>query len=105
MTTPPVLVYSPEEAATILHCRPSWLKEQARLRRIPFTMIGGAYRFTAEHLAEIVRLGEQAAAVPVRQASRRISAPAGPDAPILQGRPPRRARGPDMPAGHAPTAA
>ncbi|WP_408909799.1 DNA-binding protein [Streptomyces luteolus] len=35
------------------------MKEQARKKRIPFTRPGGAYRFTAEHFAEIVRLFEE----------------------------------------------
>jgi hypothetical protein len=30
------------------------LERQAAARKIPFTMLGGAYRFTADHLAAIV---------------------------------------------------
>jgi len=56
----PVLpaVYTADEAAAILKCTANWLKEQARKRKIPFTKIGGAYRWTPAHLQEIIRLGE-----------------------------------------------
>ncbi|GAA0360234.1 helix-turn-helix domain-containing protein [Actinoallomurus spadix] len=53
------LLHTPDEAAEILRCKPSWLKEQARKRRIPFTFIGGAYRFTNAHLEQIIRQFEQ----------------------------------------------
>ncbi|TDC47093.1 DNA-binding protein [Jiangella ureilytica] len=51
-------LYTAEEAATLLRCKASWLKEQARLRRIPFTMVAGAYRFTRAHLIQIVESNE-----------------------------------------------
>jgi excisionase family DNA binding protein len=47
------------EAAAILRVRESWLERQAAARKIPFTMLGGAYRFTDAHLAEIVRMHEE----------------------------------------------
>jgi excisionase family DNA binding protein len=47
-------VYTLDEAAAILRVRPSWLERQAAARKIPFTMLGGSYRFTADHLAAIV---------------------------------------------------
>jgi excisionase family DNA binding protein len=55
----PVAVHTLDEAAAILRVRPSWLERQAAARKIPFTMLGGAYRFTAEHLAAIIRQYEQ----------------------------------------------
>jgi excisionase family DNA binding protein len=51
-------LYRPAEVAEILGCSEWWVKEQARKRRIPFAWIGGSYRFTAEHIAEIVRASE-----------------------------------------------
>ena len=48
-----------DEAAAILRVRKSWLERQAAARKIPFTMLGGAYHFTAEHIAEIVRINEK----------------------------------------------
>lgn len=36
----------------------SWLERQAAERKIPFTKLGGEYRFTDAHLAEIIRLNE-----------------------------------------------
>lgn len=53
------VVHTVAEAAWILRVKESWLERQAAARKIPFTMLGGCYRFTAEHLAEIVRLNEQ----------------------------------------------
>jgi excisionase family DNA binding protein len=47
-------IYTLDEAATILRVKPSWLERQAAARKIPFSMLGGSYRFTAEHLAAIV---------------------------------------------------
>jgi hypothetical protein len=43
----------------MLQCSEWWIKEQARKRRIPFSLIGGSYRFTDEHIAEVIRLFEQ----------------------------------------------
>lgn len=55
----PLTVYTADEAALILKVKPSWLERQAAARRIPFTMLGGAYRFTAEHLRQILAEFEQ----------------------------------------------
>jgi excisionase family DNA binding protein len=52
-------VYTSDEAAVILRVKKSWLERQASFRKIPFTMLGGSYRFSNEHLQEIVRLFEQ----------------------------------------------
>jgi excisionase family DNA binding protein len=53
------MLYTTAEAATILRVKKSWLERQAAARKIPFTMLGGCYRFAPAHLAEIVRLNEQ----------------------------------------------
>ncbi|TDE09339.1 DNA-binding protein [Jiangella asiatica] len=53
-----VQLYTPDEAADLLRCKASWLKEQARLRRIPFTLVAGAYRFTVDHLIQIIENNE-----------------------------------------------
>lgn len=55
----PIAVHTLIEAAAILRVKPSWLQRRAAARSIPFTMLGGAYHFTAEHIAEIVRLNEK----------------------------------------------
>jgi excisionase family DNA binding protein len=52
-------LFRPAQIAEALGCSEWWVKEQARQRRIPFTRLGGAYRFTAEHFAEIVRVFEE----------------------------------------------
>jgi excisionase family DNA binding protein len=50
-----VLVFTVDQAAETLHVKKSWLERQAGQRRIPFTMLGGSYHFTEEHLLKIVR--------------------------------------------------
>ena len=52
-------LYTAAEAAEILRVKQSWLKRQAAARKIPFTMLGGAYRFTDGHLAAIVQMHEK----------------------------------------------
>ncbi|HET9138779.1 helix-turn-helix domain-containing protein [Actinophytocola sp.] len=73
-----LVLYTKYEAAEILRVKVSWLERRAAARQIPFTMLGGTYRFTPEHLAEIVRLSEPsggAAAVrPERRRQRRREA-------------------------------
>ncbi|GHE88317.1 hypothetical protein GCM10018772_09990 [Streptomyces fumanus] len=56
---PPPRLYRPEEIAETLGCSAWWVKDRARRRLIPHTRVGRAYRFTAEHLAEIIRMHEQ----------------------------------------------
>ncbi|MFI2274295.1 helix-turn-helix domain-containing protein [Catenuloplanes sp. NPDC020197] len=51
-------IFTAEEAAAILRVRKSWLERQAGMRRIPFTLLGGSYRFTASHLQAIIRIFE-----------------------------------------------
>lgn len=67
-----IRIHTKEEAAEILRVKVSWLERRAAARQIPFTMLGGAYRFTDAHLAEIVRLNERGALVtPVAPATGR----------------------------------
>lgn len=61
--TSEILVGSPamhtaEEAARLLKVKRSWLERQAAARKVPFSMLGGSYRFSDRHLAEIIRLNE-----------------------------------------------
>lgn len=88
------ILHTPEEAAELLACKPSWLREKARRREIPFTLVGGAYRFSDAHLTRIVQQFEQApgrpAAPPVRR-TRPASEPAPASGPAqLKARRPRR---------------
>ncbi len=80
-------VYTLAEAAQLLRVRESWLERQAAARRIPFTMLGGSYRFTGDHLIQIVRMHESTPATEVP--------PPGPDSR----RQPRTARGKAAPVG------
>ena len=52
-------LYTAAEAAEILRVKKSWLERQAASRKIPFTVLGGSYKFTPAHLAAIVRMHEQ----------------------------------------------
>jgi hypothetical protein len=87
-------LHTPQEVAEALGCSAWWLKEKARRRLIPFTYVGGAYRFTAEHVAEIVRLYEAVPSVPQRSVPVTSPARAGTTVPAerLAARPPRRLR-------------
>ncbi|MDF9814148.1 helix-turn-helix domain-containing protein [Streptomyces sp. SPB162] len=93
-------LYRPDEVAAVLGCSAWWVKDRARRRQIPFARVGRAYRFTAGHLAEIIRLHEErpttaarppAVGAPPAVAARRSGAPepAAPS-PRLRARPPRR---------------
>jgi hypothetical protein len=52
-------VYTAADAAGILRVKQSCLKRQAAARKIPFTMLGGACRLTADDLAAIVQMHEK----------------------------------------------
>ncbi|MET9952361.1 DNA-binding protein [Streptomyces sp. NPDC006339] len=54
-------LHKPEEIAESLGCSTWWLKEQARKKNIPAVKIAGAWRFTDQHHAEILRQFEIAA--------------------------------------------
>lgn len=58
MITIATTLFTTAEAAEILKVKKSWLERQAAARKIPFTMLGGAYRFTDGHLAAIVQMYE-----------------------------------------------
>jgi len=88
-----LVVRTLDEAAAILRVRKSWLERQAAARKIPFTMLGGAYRFTDAHLAEIVRMNEKfpAAGEPkverTRCGSQKLTQPNGASITPLRPRP------------------
>lgn len=91
------LLYTPEESSRLLNAeeiKPSWLKEQARRRKIPHCLVAGKYMFTAGHLVEIIQQFERPAvedqeAMP---ALRRHAKSGDADLPRLTARPPRRGR-------------
>ena len=88
-----IVSYDAEEAGKIIGQSAYWMKEQARAGKIPFTRVGRQYRWLPQHLAEILRAGEQkpravlAARAPAR---RRASAD---NSAVLQARPQQRKRG------------
>ncbi|WP_078592059.1 helix-turn-helix domain-containing protein [Streptomyces megasporus] len=100
-------LYRPEEIAEALGCSAWWVKDRARRSLIPHTRVGRAYRFTAGHLAAIIRLHEETPVRPAQPAGN-VAAPSSttasrdgspqprrhPTAPAnrLRARPPRRAQ-------------
>lgn len=98
------LVHTADQAAEIIGngCKASWLKEQARLRKIPFTMPGGRYGWTDAHIDEIITMFEHRPEprTPARTRPRQ-AAPAVPVPAVTQlhGRVPKRlAALPQVPA-------
>ena len=57
---PPPRWRSIGEAATVLNVPENWLRKKVSARAVPFTRIGRHVRFTAAHLEQIIRAGEQA---------------------------------------------
>jgi hypothetical protein len=83
------------DVARILGCSEWWVKEQARNRRIPYSWIGGSYRFTDQHITEIVRLFEVRpveARVPAQRSTMQAGDTEGSPVSYLKARTPRRAR-------------
>jgi len=96
---PQPLCHKASEVAVMLGISQWWIKEQARHGRIPYTWLGGSYRFTTEHIAEIVRLFEVRPTEPtttaavVRLTPRSTTAPRDSGPPtLLRARRPRRTR-------------
>lgn len=48
-----------DEAAALLRVPRSWLRDRVSARLVPHTRLGRHVRFTAEHLAQIIAIGEQ----------------------------------------------
>jgi hypothetical protein len=102
-----IALYRPADIAKVLGCSEWWIREQARRRRIPFSWIGGSYRFTDDHLTEIIRLFEVR---PAEVAPPLSESPASPrtrvarptqQAARLRARTPRRALGAAPPSSTA----
>lgn len=94
-------LHTAKQVAEQLNSTVSWVKEQARRRRIPFVLVSGQYRFTDEHIAEIVRLFEvrpETAEAPSPRRTARASAPQDDRTQALRARP-QRTRKKQAPAG------
>ncbi len=94
-----LVMHTAEEAARLLKVKRSWLERQAAARKIPFSMLGGSYRFSDRHLAEIIRLNEVAPVPPARdvsglERSRRSGRPSGEPAGTVAPLRPRPRSGP-----------
>ncbi|MCZ1001071.1 helix-turn-helix domain-containing protein [Streptomyces mirabilis] len=82
-------LYRPEEIAETLGCSAWWVKDRARRRLIPHTRVGRAYRFTAGHLAEIIRIHEEPATRSAQRTSPGTPQPAPATTPSRTGRLPQ----------------
>jgi excisionase family DNA binding protein len=71
-------VYLPRDIAKALHCSEWWVKEQARKGRIPFSKVGGSYRFSADHFDEIMRIFEKRPVEPLNVAADLVPVPRRP---------------------------
>jgi excisionase family DNA binding protein len=87
-------LYTAAGAAEILKVKRSWLERQAAARKIPFTMLGGTYRFTDAHLAAIIQIHEKMPSASGKRGTRprprraRLSVPsAGNGVTVLRPRP------------------
>jgi len=93
----PPRAWSTAEAAELLRCTASWLKEQARSGAIPYVKLAGSYHFTDGDLDEIIRIfGTQPRKASPPRAPRTRAAPAtapGRQPATLQPREPRGPRG------------
>lgn len=81
-----------DQLAAHLGVKRSWVKDKVAARQIPFTKVGKHVRFTEEHVAQIVAMGEQSAITtpPRLTVVRRGHPPAGPSTPPPPPAPPRR---------------
>ncbi|MFE5580246.1 helix-turn-helix domain-containing protein [Kitasatospora sp. NPDC056531] len=81
-------LFRPADVAKALGMSEWWVKEQARRGRIPFTRPGRAYRFTAEQVAEIVRMYEARPTIVAVSQARAVAA-AAPTKPTRDPQPSR----------------
>lgn len=52
-------VYTVQQVADQLQIKASWLRARCEGREIPFTMLGGQYRFTDAHIEQIIAAHEE----------------------------------------------
>ncbi|WP_030260070.1 helix-turn-helix domain-containing protein [Streptomyces violens] len=91
-------LYPAADVAEALDCSEWWVKEQARRRRIPFIKSGSGYRFTKDHVQEILHIleerPEQTSEPDRHHSAKRRQAGTASTAPVVQlrARRPRRAQ-------------
>jgi hypothetical protein len=95
-------LHTPEDLAAMLGRSRWWVCEQCRRGRFPSIKPGGSYRFTDQHVDEILAILEQAPAAAIRKGRGRAAKPkhisparssGATSAVRLEARPPRRRRG------------
>jgi hypothetical protein len=91
-------LYTAAEVAEALRCSKWWVLEQVRRGRVPcYSDVAGGYRFSAEHVATMLRLRERQPVEPAPAVEAEWLEAAGPVALVdeparLVARVPRRAR-------------
>jgi excisionase family DNA binding protein len=65
---PTPMLYTPEQAASLLQVRPSWLRKKATAREVPCTFVGKHLRFSQADLAAIIAAGSTSASSGRRRA-------------------------------------
>lgn len=85
---------SVEQTAAVLNISVPKLYKLTAARQVPFTWVGKSIRFTEDHIAQIIAMGEEPvmAAPPALALVRRGHPPAGPSTPPPPPAPPRRER-------------
>lgn len=87
-------VHTADQAAAIIGggCKASWLREKARLRKIPFTRLGSGYGWTDAQITETLTILEVRPEPELlsRPRARRPPAPPPVDVPLLKASVPRR---------------
>lgn len=78
-----------KQAAAVLNISVSTLQKLVAARKVPFTRVGRHVRFTSEHIAQIIAMGEEpvASAPLALSLVRRGHPPAGPSTPPSPPRP------------------
>ncbi|MFI9817596.1 helix-turn-helix domain-containing protein [Saccharothrix variisporea] len=89
-------LHTAQEVADALGVSKWWVKDRARRQEIPTVKVGGTYRFTTRHYADIVAQFEQqpraAGEKTIPRRRRRSVPPSEPATVLLQARTPRRRR-------------
>lgn len=85
--------FGAEEAGEIIGKSAWWMKDKARSGEIPYTRPGKTYRWTAEQLAEILRMYEKRPVSSGSTPPRKSTQGAEDDGvPLLESKPPRQKR-------------
>ncbi|WP_425471342.1 helix-turn-helix domain-containing protein [Saccharothrix texasensis] len=63
-------MYTPEQAATMLQVRPSWLRRRAAARAVPCRFLGKHLRFAKQDIEDIAATSRQSPRMPAAAVTR-----------------------------------